>query len=303
MPTNDDTDDARIGSGAKAPRPSVLRAALLAPANLFGMLSAGVASALLGDPTPAYVALGAQAVYLGSLPFVPRFRRALRAAAAASGDDAARTRTGRVGEVRGETQALLEALAPSQRAHYAALRALRDQLLGNYANLPGGGVLVASSQAQVDALLVSFLRLLGTLNAYRAFLSTAKRTELERELAMLRVDAAAEEDVRLREVKRRRVEILEKRLERYAHAEESRELISHQLASIEDLLRLTHEQSVAIRDPDSLTHQLDVLTAEADATEATVRDLERFMSFTQPIDDAGASSGTGARTGGGRVRD
>lgn len=295
METNDDT---------KTRRPSVFRAALLAPANLFGMLSAGVASALLGDPTPAYVALGAQAAYLGSIPFVPRFRRALRAAAAAASDDegGTRARTDGVSAVRGETQALLESLAPSQRAHYAVLRALRDQLLGNYAKLPGGGVLVASSQAQVDALLVSFLRLLGTLNAYRAFLSSAKRTELERELAMLRVDAAAEEDVPLREVKRRRVEILEKRLERYAHAEKSRELISHQLASIEDLLRLTHEQSVAIRDPDSLTHQLDVLTAEADATEATVRDLERFMSFTQAIDD-GASSGTGSRTGGGRVRD
>ncbi len=283
--------------------PSVLKAALLAPANLFAMLSAGVASAVMGDLTPAYIALGAQAAYLGSLPFAPRFRRALRAAAlAASRSDAEGGALAGGSTIRGETKELVDALAPSQREHYLALRELRDKILGNYGRLPGGGVLVASSQAQVDALLVNFLRLLSTLNGYRAFLSSAKRSELERELSMLRVDAAAETDAALRDVKRRRVEILEKRLDRYTHAEKSRELISHQLASIEDLLRLTHEQSVVIRDPESLTHQLDALTAEADATEATVRELERFMSFSQVAEDLGAS-GAARTPSGSRVRE
>ena len=57
--------------------------------------------------------------------------------------------------------------------------------------------------------------------------------------------------------------------------------MSHQLASIEDLLKLTHEQSIAIRDPESLTRQLDALAAEAQSTEESVREMERFMEFTE----------------------
>ena len=56
-------------------------------------------------------------------------------------------------------------------------------------------------------------------------------------------------------------------------------MVSHQLASIEDLLRLTHEQSIAIRDPEHVTRQLDALSVEVQATEETVREMEHFMDF------------------------
>jgi hypothetical protein len=85
----------------------------------------------------------------------------------------------------------------------------------------------------------------------------------------------------LKEVKARRVEILKKRVARFAQAEESREVVSHQLASIEDVLRLTHEQSIAIRDPEVVSRQLEALTAEVTATEETVKEMESFMQVTE----------------------
>jgi hypothetical protein len=68
---------------------------------------------------------------------------------------------------------------------------------------------------------------------------------------------------------------------RFEQAGESREVVSHQLAGIEDLMRLTHEQSIAIRDPESVNRQLDVLSAETEATDETVRQMERFLDFTE----------------------
>jgi FlaA1/EpsC-like NDP-sugar epimerase len=74
---------------------------------------------------------------------------------------------------------------------------------------------------------------------------------------------------------------LKKRVQRFVQAEESREVVSHQLAGIEDVLRLTHEQSIAIRDPEVVSRQLDALTAEVAATEETVREMEQFMQVTE----------------------
>ncbi|HZA49770.1 MAG TPA: hypothetical protein VE549_03455, partial [Myxococcaceae bacterium] len=163
--------------------------------------------------------------------------------------------------------------------HYFALRELRDRILTNYRKLPGGGILVAASESRLDALLTNFLRLVSTLNSYRKYLGAADRAAVEREVKELLGEVANEGNARLREVKQKRAQILQKRLDRFKQAEDSRELVSHQLASIEDLLRLTHEQSIAIRDPESLTLQLDALSAEAAATEETVREMERFMEL------------------------
>ncbi len=254
--------------------PSYLKAAFLMPANLIGLLAAGIGSAVTDDPTPMLVALGAEAVYLGLMSSSRVFKRAVRAAMGPIEAE--------VGG-RKEIDALLQDLAPSQRQHYVALCELKDKILANYRRLPGGRVMVAASEQRVDALLTQFLRLLATLNAYRKYLSGTDRKAIEAELLQLKAEAAAETNVRLKEVKEKRAEILQKRVQRFQQAEESREVVSHQLASIEDLLRLTHEQSIAIRDPDSIGKQLDLLTAEVKETEDTVREMERFMELDEAI--------------------
>jgi hypothetical protein len=82
------------------------------------------------------------------------------------------------------------------------------------------------------------------------------------------------------------VELLRKRVERYRQAAESREVVSHQLASIEDVLRLTYEQSIAVRDPEVVGRQLEALTAEVAATEDTVQEMEQFMQITEEFSSA-----------------
>ena len=108
--------------------------------------------------------------------------------------------------------------------------------------MPGGTALAATSGARMDALLFSFVRLLSTLDSYRRYLTSTDRKAIEKELAGLSQELAhGDESGKVREVKQRRVEILGKRLERFDRAAESRELISHQLASIDDFMRLLHE--------------------------------------------------------------
>lgn len=245
------------------------------PANLFALAAGGAASLLMGEWTPLIAAGGASALYLALLSTLPSFRRAVRANFTAQElSDVASAE---------ELDSLLADLSVSQREHYLTLRELKDRILLSYAKMPGGRVLAASSERRLDALLTSFLRLVGTLNSYRKFLNATDRKGIEEELRQLEAELQSDTNERLREVKQRRVEILQKRVQRFVQAEESREVVSHQLASIEDVLRLTHEQSIAIRDPEVVTRQLEVLTAEVAATEETVKEMEHFMQITEEL--------------------
>lgn len=264
-------------AGSRAP--NYLKAALLLPANLFALAAGGVASVVLGDWVPLIAAGAASISYLAALSTVPAFRRAVRASVAAQ--DALPAPDSE------QTESLLAELSPSQREHYLALVELKGRILDSYRQIPGGGVLRASSEGRLDALLTSFLRLVGTLNSYRKFLSAADKQLVVDELAGLEQELGAEANERLKEVKARRVDILKKRLARFVQAEESREIVSHQLASIEDVLRLTHEQSIAIRSPEVVSRQLEALTAEVAASEETVREMEQFMQITEEFGGAG----------------
>lgn len=253
-----------------AKSPNYIKAAFLMPANLVGLGTAAASSAMTGQPLPMLVALGLEGLYLGVMSSMTRFQRAVRAK---TPDDPEAARKA--------VDALQSDLAPSQREHYQQLVGLKEKILANYRKLPGGKVLEADSEPRLDALLTSFLRLISTLNQYRAYLNSSDRGHLEREVRELEEDLARETNPRLKDVKQNRVEILRKRLARFEQAGESREVVSHQLAGIEDLMRLTHEQSIAIRDPESVNRQLTVLSAEAEATEESVRQMEQFLEFSE----------------------
>lgn len=249
-----------------------LKAAFLMPANLVGLMTAAASSALTQDLLPAMVALGVEGVYLVGAASSKRFQRAVRAGTP-EGQGA--------GEAHQQVEVLLSELAASQREHYQQLVGLREKILANYAKLPGGKVLVASSEQRLDALLTSFLRLIATLNQHRTYLNSTERGALDKDVRALEAELAQEANPRLRDVKEKRLDILKRRLVRFEQAGESREVVSHQLASIEDLMRLTHEQSIATRDPESVNRQLDALGAETNATDETVREMERFLDFTE----------------------
>ena len=252
--------------------PNYLKAAFLMPANLVGLLTAAASSVLTMEPLPALVALGVEGVFLVGASTSKRFQKAVRAGTPDARDAEA---------AQQQVDALLTELAASQREHYQQLVGLKEKILANYGKLPGGRVLVASSEQRLDTLLTSFLRLISTLNQHRTFLNSTERQALEKDVRALETELAGEANPRLRDVKEKRLEILKRRFARFEQAGESREVVSHQLASIEDLMRLTHEQSIAIRDPETVNRQLDALGAEATATDETVREMERFLDFTE----------------------
>lgn len=233
------------------------------PLVVLSLSGAAASSAMTGSAVPMAFA-GAAVVLSGVVRWV--WRRGRRAAPERAG---------------------LEGLAASQREQVRVLEELSERILAGYRRLPGGGVLAASSERRLDGLVDAFVRLLGSLNAYRQWLNAADRASVEAEVKALEAEVAQERAERLREVKAKRLAILRQRLERFEKAAESRELVSHQLATIEDVLRLTFEQSIAIRDPEVVARQLDQVAAEVASTQETAREMEQFLELTDESDAVG----------------
>jgi len=76
---------------------------------------------------------------------------------------------------------------------------------------------------------------------------------------------------RVQEVNRKRIEILEKRLEKYGKISENRQVIDAQCRAIEDVLQLIREQSMTMSDPQQMSERLDMLVKDVESTEDTVR--------------------------------
>ena len=241
-------------------KPDFWRKVLLAPGNLAGLLAAGLGAIAVPHPAPLIAWLGVETIYV-SFAWWRSARPRARASSMPEG---------------------WEALAPSQREQYRALRALRAQLEENLHLLPGGKALEEISQPRLDALLDEFVRLLNTLNQHREFLASAEPDATREE--KLRLESELREETRddLREVKRRRLELLEQRLTRIEQVRTSREVVSQELAAIEDWVRLSYEQSVAVRDPGRAGDAVAVLAEQARAAEETVRELERFRDLGLP---------------------
>ena len=86
----------------------------------------------------------------------------------------------------------------------------------------------------------------------------------------------------MQEINRQRIEILTKRLERFAKVGENQKVVEAQCAAIEDVLELIRDQSVTMRDPQQVSNQLDNLVHDVEETEETVRQVEAVFEMATP---------------------
>src|SRR6185312_12629632 len=106
-------------------QPKYVRAALLNGGNLAALGAAGIASVALMNPLPVLLALGAELVYLGTVPALPPFKRSVERKLAQQ----------RTAEATALADAMLAELSPNQREHFYVLRELKDRILQNYKKL------------------------------------------------------------------------------------------------------------------------------------------------------------------------
>jgi len=238
--------------------------------NWIAMLGTAAFAAVSGTALPLLLMAGVELMYLATIPRNARFQRLVR-----SRKYAAEKR-------RGEKHLfeLAVKLPPDMRSRYNGLQTVCAAIRSNYAQLSSTSQLFSKQmEDRLDGLAQGFLRLLVAAQMHRDYLKTASPDEIRAEIARLQRSASAEPP-KVQEINRRRIEILEKRLERFDRIRENSQVIEAQCAAMEDVLRLIRDQSVTMKDPQQVSDQLGSLVRDVEQTEDAIRQVESMFDLT-----------------------
>ena len=244
------------------------REAFLHPLNVLFLSMAALAA--LGAAGTAYpvalivvVALGLELLYLGTVPGAGWFRRLV-------------DRRGQHGATEhDESRALFHELEATAQKRYLALRSLNRRITENFDAMPLSNRLVADSlRPRMDALLVGYLRQLHMEMRYNEYLMQVSADAISLEIKALQKQMTGIPAGRLYEVKRQRLQILLKRLERLQAAEEKVEICRSHQQTIEDATSYVYEKSLIMARPEDMGRHLDELMGELDETSLMISELQ-----------------------------
>ena len=249
-----------------------VRAAFTWQYNLIGLAAAGVFALVSASLLPLILAAGAELIYLSTVPNMPIFRRLVRSWRYA--DEKKRLDARRA--------ALLHELPPELQKRYYGLNAVCSDIRRNYARLSSTSqIFIRQTDASLDGLLQAYMRLLNAADQQAKYVDTTRDADIRRELATLQQGLEANAP-KVQEINRKRVEILQKRLDKLDAIQKNGEVIDAQCAALEDVLQLIRDQSVTITDPQQISGQLESLMHDVEQTEQTVRQVESIYEMTTP---------------------
>ncbi|MEM8600161.1 MAG: hypothetical protein AAGF99_09600 [Bacteroidota bacterium] len=245
--------------------------AFMLPWNLVFLIGAMVAAFLLNDVAalPEIIltfTAAMELLYLGIMPRNERFQRAVKSREIAEQrkplSDTERFKT----------------LGKNDQKRYVRFRTLEKQIKESYKKLPYASQgLLDNHLGKLDGLLDSYLNLLMLQDRYAQFARRTEEDEVVNAIAQLRRDME-DDPPRVAAIKKRRLNILEKRLGKFKKAHENLAIIEAQLETIEDVTKYIYEQSLTMRNPEELSFQLDTLVSEVEETQASVEEIEDIFA-------------------------
>jgi uncharacterized protein YukE len=251
-------------------RVNYVKAALGWQYNWIALAGAAGFALVSGSPLPVLLGAGLELIYLSTVPQMGRFQRLAR-----SWQYAEEKRRREM-----SLSALFNEMPPEMRSRYAQLDSAIGAIRQNYKRLSSTSqMFVEQMENKLDGLAQSYLRLLNAAFHHREYLNTTNPESIRREA--LDLEKGLEQQApKVQEINRKRIEILNKRVEKHGKVRENCQVIDAQCAAVEDVLQLIRDQSVTMRDPQQLSDHLDTLVRDVEQTEETVREVEAIFEAT-----------------------
>jgi hypothetical protein len=240
--------------------------------NWIGLGAAAAFALVSGTGMPLVLAAGLEMIYLSLVPQSSAFRRLVR-----SWKYAEQKRQREM-----QLSAMFNELPPEMRKRYAGLDSMCGAIRVNYSRLSSTSqMFLEQMQQRLDGLLHAHVRLLYAAFQHSEYLRTTDPNSIKRDLAKLQRSVDSDPP-KVQEINRKRIEILTKRLEKFAKVAENQKVVEAQCAAIEDVLELIRDQSVTMRDPQQVSDQLENLVHDVEQTEETVRQVEAIFEMAAP---------------------
>lgn len=249
------------------------------PWNLLIVLGASAAAAMTPAPDvllPLIVA--GEAMYLGALVSLPRFRQAIDAQAAERARAAARANAPSMSQLlanlRADAQKRFNDLRRRCLEMRSIARAARPITLGE----------TDVWTPALDRLLYGFLRLLGQQTSLLRFLQSTTADELTKRLDELKkrlIAAQGSSDDRMIRSLEESIAIAEQRLDNYQKAVKNADFAALELDRVEAKIQALIELAANRQDPDFLSDQVDAAAESMNHTEAALSQLQQVTGVTE----------------------
>src|SRR5574341_2546996 len=249
------------------------------PWNLLIVLGASAAAAMTPAPDvllPLIVA--GEAMYLGALVSLPRFRQTIDAEAAERARVEARANAPSMSQLlanlRADAQKRFNDLRRRCLEMRSIARAARPVTLGD----------TDVWTPALDRLLYGFLRLLGQQTSLLRFLQSTTADELTKrrdDLKKRLVAAQGSGDERMIRSLEESIAIAEQRLDNYQKAVKNADFAALALDRVEAKIQALIELAANRQDPDFLSDQVDAAAESMNHTEAALNQLQQVTGVTE----------------------
>lgn len=244
------------------------REAFFHPMNLGFLFLSGLTAFFLNDvgvmaPFVISLAVGMEMVYLGTIPRTTFFqklvqRRALR----------------QVNQSR-DNRDLFHGLDLKSQKRFLVMKTISDRIRENFEKFPSTSQGLANAiKAKIEGLLTNYLLVLDSTMRFQQYVTQTREQHLLDEIAEEESEFKRAVSEKLKDIKRRRLAILRKRLERLNGAREKLLICESQLETIEDAIRYIYEQSLTMSNPEEIGLQLDTLLTDMEETVTIIEELE-----------------------------
>jgi hypothetical protein len=283
-------EDKPAATNSGGNEPDFVKAALKWQYNWIGLAGAAAFALVSGSGLPLVLAAGLELIYVAVVPQSSKFRRLVR-----SWQYAEEKR-----KHEEKARAIFMELPDPVKARYSNVVSVCYQIRANYDKLSSSSqIFISQMDEKLQSLLYGYVRLLQTGHHQQQYLQMANTTAITRELRQLE-EGLEKETPKVQEINRRRIEILNKRLEKFQTIQENSKVVQAQCSAIEDVLQLIRDQSMTMRDPQELTYRIESLVQDVESTETTVREMEAIFDMsTQDLStmmpDLPSSGGTAAK--------
>ncbi len=262
-----------------------IRRAFLGRWNLLVVFGGAAAALLTPWPDVLLPLLGAgEALYLGGIVSMPRFREAIDA------QEANQTR-GQAAAVN--VNQLLVSLGTDAQQRFNALkrRCLEMRSIASATRPTSVDGTTDAWTPALDRLLYGFLRLLGQQNSLLRFLRSTTTAELTKRLDELKkrlADAKTGGDDRMIRSLEESTAIAEQRLDNYGKAVKNADFAAAELDRVEAKIQALIEMAANRQDPDLLSSQVDAAAESMNHTEATLNQLQQITGVNDELDQVPA---------------
>jgi hypothetical protein len=219
-----------------------LKEALKEPVNFWGMAGFAVAAAYTGSIIPLGAALGAEGLYLITVPASSLYRRLV--------DKRRKDQMRKLRERQRED--FIKGFDPREREAVEYLRWMKNTIYSNYRKFTGSKEIPTNIQS-LDQRWEDFVDLLDIYRRRKSHLRSINRQAVQNQLTQAERAVESAPDERSKRVQQANVEILKRRIAAFNDLERSVKLVEGQLQSIENFFGLVNDQVVTLPTPERVS--------------------------------------------------